>query len=237
MPFQDENVASGLPKDSATQVGISDTDNNENIEKGVGLPWPSNPGASYLYYDCTIGTMLDSGMVVHNRLPQVNGAIDTLASTSLDAVDLQTMKTMGVNLKCNDQYQDIIQRMGHSRYWFRIWGQALRAGFRVPIPGIKYIGGVPAVPYDMNPQWAFNRIFPGGNYGGIVLWHAAWSLWYTTLVPPTSNTVPAADAGGHITGDTPLPDAIQVPYSLADDDAQSSQIGPIGFITRGGGRP
>ncbi len=231
MPFQDNNVASGLPRDSKFQIGINNTDNNKDIEKGIGLPWPTNPGASYVYYDCTIETILDSGVVVHNRLPQVNKTIDSLASTSLDAKDLEKIKDVGVNLKSHDQYQDILQRMGHSRYWFRIWGQALRVGYRVPIPGIVSIGGVAAVPYDKNPQWAFNRIFPGGNYAGVILWHAAWSLWYTTLTPPNSNVIPAADPYGHITGDTPVPDTLQVPYSQADAAAQPST--PIGFFIGG----
>ncbi len=228
MPFQDNNVASGISQDNQFQVGISNSDNNDNIEQGLGIPWPSNPEASYVYYDCTIGVMLDSGLVVHNRLPQVNKNHDTLASTDFDAADFKTNTVNGVNLKCNDQYRDILQRMGHSRYWFRIWGQALRVGYKVPIPAIKQIGGVAAVPYDKNVQWAFNRIFPGGNYGGIIMWHAAWSLWYTTLTPPKNNTIPAADPTAAIKATAPLPDLLQAPYSQADSEA--SQVAPIGFF-------
>ncbi len=177
--------------------------------------------------------MLDSGIVVHNRLPQVDRVPDSLSSTFLDASDLETIKDSGVNLKCNDQYQDIAQRMGHARYWFRIWGQALRVGYKVPIPGIKEIGGVPAIPFDENPQWAFNRIFPMGSYGGVILWHAAWSLWYTTLVPPKSQKIPAADPSAHITGDVRLPSAgIPAAYSQADSEAQPSNPIPTGTTTR-----
>jgi hypothetical protein len=94
----------------------------------------------------------------------------------------------------------------------------MRVGNQVLIPGIKTIGGVPAVPYDRNPQWAYNRIAPGGNYSGVVLWYAQWSLWYTTAVPPVSNVIPAVDAVGHVNAQTPAPVGMQSPYTQADDD-------------------
>lgn len=225
MPFKDNNVARGLPKNGNFQVGRSNIDSGKVIENGLLLPWPSNPQTSWVYYDCTISVMLDSGIVVHNRLPQVNRTPDTLASCGLDAAQMDRITQDGVNLKCNDQYADIVQRMGHSRYWFRIWGQALRVGYRVPIPGITTIGGVAAIPYDRNPQWAYNRIAPGGNYGGIILWHAEWSLWYTTAVPPRSQYIPANDPGAHINGNVALPRGIQAPFSRPDDNAETSGAG------------
>jgi hypothetical protein len=223
MPFKDTNAALGLPSGAQFQAGLSDVDSvTPVLEQVVDIPWASDQSASWVYFDCTVGVMLDSGIAVHNRLPQVNRAPDTLAFAALDDPNFDTVSTGGVNLRCVDQYQDIVQRMGHARYWFRIWGQALRVGFQVPIPGIKTIGNVPAIPYDKNPQWAFNRIFPGGNYGGVILWHAAWSLWYTTAVPPTSQTVPAADPSAHISGTVLPPDAMQAPYSTPDDDSVST---------------
>ncbi len=226
MSFVDENVASGLAKTDKFQVGLADVDPGSVNEQGVLLPVPSDPAGSYMYYDCTITSMLDSGIVVHNRLPQVNRSqFDTLAASNLDDPNLDQITNIGVNLRCHDQYQDIVQRMGHARYWFRIWGQALRIGYQVPIPGIKSIGGVAAIPYDKNPQWAYNRIFPGGNYSGLILWHASWSLWYTTAAPPTSNVIPAADPAAHITGSVPPPTGIQSPYSQPDDDAVVSPPG------------
>jgi hypothetical protein len=232
MPFINENVVNKLKINDPFQVGRSDVDSGTSLEKGVVLPWTSDQKSSYVYFDCTIGVMLDSGIVVHRRLPQVNNVPDTLASTlsGLDDPNLDTIAGPGVNLKCKDQYADIVQRMGHARYWFRIWGQALRFGYKVPIPGIKMIGGVPAIPYDRNPQFAFNRIAPGGNFGGVPLWHAQWSLWYTTSVPPTSNDIPAADPSVHITGDTPIPAAVQVPYTAPDSNAASSA--PTGTTTQ-----
>lgn len=223
MPFINENVNAKIAKNSKFQVGSSDVDSGVTLEDGVSLPILSDPSASWAYFDCAIGCMLDSGIVVHNRLPQVNNAPDTLASTlqGLDDPNLDTLVGPGVNLKCQDQYQDIVQRMGHARYWFRIWGQALRFGHRIPIPGIKTIGGVPAIPYDRNPQWAFCRIAPGANYGGVILWHAAWSLWYTTAVPPRSSEIPEADPSAHISSDMTVPKSVQAPLTQKDDSAMT----------------
>ncbi len=228
MAFTNSNKVLGIPPNSAFQQGRADVDNNQDIENGFVIPWMSDPACSYLYYDCVIGVMLDSGIVVHNRLPQVNRTPDTLGSVLFDDPTMDQVLDKGVNLKSNDQYQDIVQRMGHSRYWFRIWGQALRIGYQVPIPLLKTIGGVAAIPYDKNPQWGYNAICPGANYGGIILWRAQWSLWYTTAVPPTSNTIPAVDPSAHITGNTPLPQGIQSPYSEADDNAQNNAPGKVG---------
>ena len=222
MPFQNENVAVKLPVNAKFQVGRSNTDTNTVLENDITIPVMSNPQATWVYFDCTIGVMLDSGIVVHNRLPQVDNTPDTLAATLLGLDDPNLDKLTpngGVNLRCMDQYTDIVQRMGHARYWFRIWGQALRLRYQVPIPGIKTIGGVPAIPYDRNPQWAFNRIAPGGNYGGTILWHAQWSLWYTTAVPPRNNEIPAADPSAHIRGDARQPLSMQVPFSAPDSNA------------------
>lgn len=221
MPFENNNTTYGIPPASKFQVGVSDVDSSSigSIEKGFLLPYPSEPALSWVYYDCTVMAMLDSGIAIHNRLPQINNTPDTLASCDYADPKFADLSANGVNLKCKDQYTDIVQRMGHSRYWFRLYGQALRIGFQVPIPSIKTIGGVPAIPYDKNPQWAFNRIAPGGNYGGIILWHAAWSLWYTTAVPPRSDEIPAVEPSVQIDGSTPLPKGIQTPYSQPDDDA------------------
>ena len=224
MVFKNTNTVFNLPKNGAFQVGKSDTDTGKVIEQGVLLPWPSDPSASWLYFDCAIGSMLDSGIVVHNRLPQVNRGFDTLAQCSLDDPNLDKITGPGVNLKCKDQYQDIVQRMGHARYWFRIWGQAMRVGLQVQIPGIKTIGGVPAIPYDKNPQWGYNGIAPGGNYSGVILWYAQWSLWYTTAIPPNSNVVPAANPAAHISSAAPLPTGMQAPFSQPDDNAESQAI-------------
>ena len=239
MAFLNNNIASGVSAEDNFQVGVSNTDFDRpgTIEQGFLLPWPADPSASWVYYDCTISVMMDSGIVVHNRLPQIDNVPDTLASCILDDTNLAKLSGGGINLKSYDSYEDIVQRMAHSRYWFRIQGQALRVGLQVPIPTIKTIGGVPAIPYDNTPQWAFNRIAPGGNYGGIILWHAAWSLWYTTAKPPTNNKIPVADPAAHIDGNIKNPEGIQVPHSRPDSNAVASGPAAIrkpqqGFFVR-----
>jgi hypothetical protein len=219
LAFKNENAQVGLPVDSEQQIGRSNYDPDQNIEDRVLLPSPSTVEGSYVYYECNVGAMLDSGIVVHNRLPQVDRTPDTLSSVSLDDPNIGQATEVGVNLRCMDQYRDIVQRMGHARYWFRLWGQAMRVGRQVPIPSIKTIGGVLAIPYDLNPQWAYNRIAPSGNYSGVILWHAVWSLWYTTIVPPTNNTIPAVDLAAGIDGNARVPDGIQAPYSQPDSNA------------------
>jgi len=221
LPFVETNRALGLPP--SFRFGRLDIDDDRMVEQRILVPWPKDPAASYLYYECNIDVVLDSGIVVHNRLPQYNDIlVDTLAYVPLDDRNIDKITDGGVNLKSHDQYRDIIQRMGHARYWFHLWGRAMRAGYRVPIPGIRTIGGVVAIPHDANPQRARNSIAPGGSYGGVILWYAQWSLWYTTAVPPYKNEIPEADVAAHIVGSAPLPDAMQAPYSQADDNSRRS---------------
>lgn len=222
MPFIDENVLNRLPKNDAFQVGRSNSDsNNDAFERGAQLPWASGAAASWVYFECAVGAALDSGVVVHNHLPQVDREFDTLGAIAYDDPALDVFKGTGVNLRCQDQYNDVVQRMGHARYWFRLWGRALRIGYRVPIPRLVTVGGAKAIPYDKNPQWAFNRIAPGGNFGGVILWHAVWSLWYTTATPPTGQEVRDTSPAAHISSDVPPAKAVQPPYSQPDDDAQT----------------
>lgn len=204
---------------------LFNVDDDRELERGVGLPWASDPAASYMYYDCTVMVMLDSGIVVHNRLPQVDKKADTLGAVDFDSKQMDQVVNAGVNLRSKDDYEDIKQRMAHSRYWFNLRGSAIRVGYRVPIPSIKMIGGQEAIPHDKNPQWAFNRIAPGGNFGGVIMWYAEWSLWYTTLKPPISDYIPASDPSAHIRGDAIPPKLMQAPYSGADDNAQVAGVG------------
>lgn len=229
MAFQDANKESGIPADAPFRVGVSNVDQAGAVEKGFTLPWASDPLASWVYYDCSIRVVLDSGIVVHTPLPQSDPDSDTLASAVLTDPAMDTIVDLGVNLRSRDTYRDIKQRMAHSRYWFNLVGQALRIGYQIPIPSIRSVGGVPVVPHDSNPQRAHNRPVPGANFGGVVLWHAQWSLWYTTLVPPTTSTIPVADPSAHVPDFVPPAD-IQAPYSLGDENAQQAK--PPGIITR-----
>lgn len=219
MPFKDANESLGIPENDPFKVGRANVDDGKLLERNLRLPAPSDAVATWLYYDCSVGVVLDSGIVVHSRLPQVNNAADSLSPLPLDDPSLDVYAGLGTNLKCRDQYQDVVQRMGHARYWFRLWGAALRVGYQVPIPSLKTVGGVPAIPYDKNPQWAVNSIVPTGNFSGVVLWRAQWSLWYTTAVPPVNSTVPTADPSAHISGVPSVPEGIQAPFSQPDSNA------------------
>ncbi len=215
--FVNENVNIGLPKDSRYQVGISNEDvGNIAVEAGVALATPVER-ANWMYYDIALGCLLDSGIVVHRRLPQVNNVADTLASCDIADPNIDLLTGRGVNLISNDIYTDVVQRMAHSQYWFRLWGQAMRVGEQIPIPQLKKVAGEIAIPHDKNVQWAYNKIV--GNYSGQQLWYAEWSLWYTLATAPKANQMPPQNLAQHIDGTPRKPD-MQAPFSAPDDDAQ-----------------
>lgn len=226
MAIRDNNAVFGIPPNAPFQVGVTNVDQSAPpIEEGIGLPIAVGDSASWLYYECHVECHLDSGLVVHNVLPQYNRRngntfpYDSLASANLADPYLDTTEG-GVNITSGDQYTDVIQYMGHARYWFRLWGRAMRFGQQIPIPGLISIGGALAIPHDKNPQWAHNSIVPGGNFSGTIMWRAEWDLWYTTAAPPNNNYIPATDPAAHISNLVPPSDStIQAPYSQPDDDA------------------
>lgn len=220
MPFVNENIDAGLAKDAAYQVGISNVyPPGTPIEAGVKIPTPLDR-ANWVHYDIALECMLDSGIVVHRRLPQVDQTPDTLASCDIADSNADMLKGLGVNLKSNDTFQDVVQRMAHSQYFFRLYGRAARLGEQIPIPSLKYIAGVAAVPYDTNKQFAYNKIV--GNYGGQVLWQAEWSLWYTLASAPKTQQAPPQNLSQHIDA-TPRPEGMQAPLSIPDDNSVSSR--------------
>lgn len=219
--FQNENVTQGLPKTSRFQAGVSNFDpGGVPPEQNVFLPGNPLDTASWVYYDICLASVLDPGIVTHRHLPQVDADPDTLASCIITDPNIDKITGRGVNLISNDQYEDVVQRMAHSVYWFRLFGQALRIGEQVPIPGLKTVAGVKAVPHDANPQNAWNKIV--GNYSGLPLWHAYWSLWYTLASPPKKQQVPPPNLAQHISGDVKLPEGMQAPFSVPDGAAQST---------------
>lgn len=217
--INDENQTQGLPTNSKFKAGISNFDPpGTPIEQGAFLLGSQEASASWVYYDIALVNVLDSGIVVHRHLPQKDTKKDTLASCFIEDPSIDKISGRGVNIISNDKFNDTVQRMAHGVYWFRLYGQAMRIGLQVPIPGIKTVGGVTAVPHDANPQNAWNKII--GNYSGLPLWHAYWSLWYTVSEPPTEQQVPPSNLAQHIAGDVVLPDGMQAPFSVPDDLAQ-----------------
>lgn len=215
------------------RTGRVNQDDTRPVESGILLPWLQESSAGYLYYDCTVAVVLDSGIVIHNRLPQVDRIPDTLSSVDITDSRIAEITDLETNLNSRDDYEDIVQRMAHSRYWFRLFGRAMRIGYKVPIPGIRVIGGQKAIPHDKNPQLAFNTPVSGGNYGGVPLWMAGWSLWYTTARPPFKQDIHQIDLAGGVNGIVPLPrEGIQSPYSAPDDNAvRSIPPSQAGFTT------
>ena len=232
MPFNiflNENVAHGLPANAQYQAGISNIDpQGTPPENGITLPVLSDPSASYDYFENHLEYVLDSGVVTHRYLPQFNGVAnpDTLSSYDVFASQPSTIDG-GVNLVSNDDYEDIVQQMAHSRYWIHMYGQGVRIGRQIPIPGlVGTIGGVKATPDDERPQTAFNKIV--GNYSGQVVFYARWSLWYTLTEPPNASQsnsgmgpVPP-NLAAHAGQDDNADNGVQVPFSEPDDEAINS---------------
>ena len=222
--FKNENIAAGIPPNGNVQAGVSNLDSSGfTAEQNLTAPIAADPGASWVYYDCQIEYFLDSGIVVHRRLPQSAPSFpDTLASVGLGQNDADQATALGVNLQSGDSFQDVVQQMGHSVYRIRLYGQALRAGYQIPIPSLVSIGDLVPTPDDEIPQQAFNKII--GNYSGVSLWQARWSLWYTLVVPPSVPVAPTApNLATRIDDSVPVPtNGIQLPWSQPDDNAQTS---------------
>jgi hypothetical protein len=214
--FQDENKTRVWPAGSPLLAGRNNLDPGGPIEKGFGLPWTVDPRLTWLDYNCWIECYLDSGLAVHRPLPQSDDPVDTLASQSVSPVDADapSAKT-GLVLQSKAHFRDVVQRMAASRYRFGLKGYALRAGYQIPVPGLKTVGGVPAVLEE--EAVAYNRIV--GNLSGIPLWYAAWTLWYTVVVPPTKEQAPPPNFAMAISGDQKLPKFIQAPFSTGDSNS------------------
>lgn len=197
--------------------------NGPPVETGMRFLKPSGR-ANWVYYDVTLGCLLDSGMAVHRQLPRHETDWDTLASCDIADPSIDILTGRGVNLRSNDRFQDTVQRMAHSRYWFKLWGQAMRIGEQVPIPGLRSIAGSDAIPHDENPQWAYNKIV--GNYSGQVLWYAQWSLWYTLVEPPRKPQAPLQNLAQHTDGLSS--DYMQAPWSVPEVATPLQLQNPLG---------
>jgi hypothetical protein len=215
--FQNENKVHGLQPNAAYQVGISDLDTLGNApESGVNAGWLIDPDVSWLEYECWIECRLDSGVVTHRQLPQSVQSYDTLGQITVDD-PLMAVNKNGINLKSKGKFTGLVQRMANSVYRFNLKGRALRMGYQIPIPSLKSVAGVPAIPDDEDPQKAFCMLW--GNYSGVPVYLAQWSLWYTVSVPPTKPQDPPADLADHIAATDQLPQGIQVPVTVPDSQA------------------
>ncbi len=242
-----ENVAQGLSPTNTFQAGVTNVDTGRPTQRGILLPWVIDPSRSWLNYVCWIACKLDSGIVVHRQLPQTAQEADTLGSAAIetftasgsvppvnatfpapsfeDENPLNTLSDRGVNLKSRGNYTDTVQRMAHSVYRFCLQGWARRAGYQIPIPALVSVAGVQAIPDDEMPLEGFNVVI--GNNGGVPIYFARWSLWYTTAKPPTEAQPPPDNLAELIGAIDPayLPEGIQMPVSAPDQKSVPS--GPI----------
>lgn len=200
---------------------------NPNLfpEDELDLPWAINSQVSWLEYRCWVEVDLDAGMVLHKPLPQSNYPIDTISSVFFTDVgndpDYATSKD-GLNVSSASPAVDIIQRMSSSTYFFVLRGWALRAGYQIPIPGLRSVGGVPAVPYGR--QWGYNTII--SNFSGIPTWFATWEIHYVVPQSPRTNAkapVPPNPALV-IKPSATLPLAIALPRAFPDERATQQSI-------------
>ena len=216
--FINENIAKGLPKNAPFQAGRSDVDPGQILEKGLTLPWVINPRYSFEAYVMWLECYLDAGLVVHKSLPQVAQPFDTLASGQATDTNLDN-NILGVNLISQGSFTDTLQRMATSEYQFVLKGYATRAGYQIPVPGLKTIAGIPAYPGKL--QWSLGNPIVA-NYSGIPIFHNRWELWYVVTVPPKKAQLPLSNLGQHITASVVLPQGMQVPYSETDQNAVAS---------------
>jgi hypothetical protein len=229
--FLPENVAQGVIS-ANFEAGIDDVDNINVPEADVESPWLIDKDVSWLDGEWWTETTLDSGMVVHKLLPQSAQNADTLSSGDIDASGF-SIKTDGINFKSAGNFTDIVQRMATSTYRICLKGWARRAGYQVPIPGLRTRGGVLLVPDDDLPQKVVGPCIIANNYG-IPVWYARWELWYTLATPPVKAQIPPPNFAQHISATTDLLKGIQVPITAPD--AQSVRSGPdlTNPIRRGG---
>jgi hypothetical protein len=214
-PFLADDYQGALDDD------VPNKDNKDILpEKALPLPYLADPAASYLDYRCWVECVLDAGMVLHKSLPQKQASVDTLASDFIDNKLLDQNKKSGVNIKPAAQTVDTIQRMATSTYRFVLKGYGIRIGYQIPIPGLKSVGGMTAVP--QGEQRAYNAL-AGYALGGIPIWFARWEISYVLVGTPTGTTAPIPpNLGAHIYPNTPLPQTVALPQTPIDMSAVAS---------------
>jgi hypothetical protein len=178
------------------------------------LSWLKHPEATYINYGCRIECLLDPGTALHKPLPQSAQPYDTLGTYDVAAVDTDLIVT-GENLRSAGSYRDVVQRMATSTYRFLLTGFGVRVGFPIPVPSLKTVAGVPAIPAN---QWVQgNQVI--GNLCGIPVFNNAWRLWYYVTAPPARAQVPPPNLADRIAADVTLPDVLSVPVAPNDYNA------------------
>lgn len=216
--FQDNNKALGAAAgtNNNQQIGVNNIDGNAHPEDALKFPVLVDPISSWIAYRCWIECHLDAGIALHKPLPQSAQPIDTLASAFIDDADLDK-NIKDVNYISKGSYTDIEQRMATSTYTFKLRGCALRVGNRIPVPALKSIAGVPAIPAEVQK---IKGPLVLSNFSGIPVYYTEWELWYYVTVPPQKAQTPPPNLAEHIRGDAKSPvGGIAVPQSPPDWNA------------------
>jgi hypothetical protein len=217
----------------AQNDGVQQPQDLTNVfpEDGLNLPWVIDKDSSYLDYRCWLEVSLDAGMALHKPLPQSAAEVDTLATAYfLDQGFDTAAPASGVNISSFSQATDVIQRMATSTYTFILRGWGMRAGYQIPIPGLRSVGGVAAVPGEI--QRGYN--VPVGNLGGIPVWFATWELHYILPQAPRASPGLGNQAGSlaapvppnpalHLRPDAKLPLSVRLPWTTVDSLDKSQQ--------------
>ncbi len=179
-----------------------------------------SPEASFIAYQNDIEVLLDPGMVLHKPLPQQAYEVDSLTTPPRAQVigpyDYNAESFPGgINIQSHNQTQrDVVQRMATSTYRFCLHGFGMRAGYRVPIPGLFSVNGV--TPTPDKGSWARETV--RANAAGIPIYSAVWKLNYIVAIPPSGTQLlpPPPNLAAHIRGDAILPQNIFPPISVPE---------------------
>jgi hypothetical protein len=176
-------------------------------------------------FDGTSGKQVITGLIpVVATQGGVTKGITNVAVTGFAKQQPIDTSTVGANGVSAGKFTDFVQRMATSRYRFALKGHALRFGYKIPIPGLVTVCGVPAIP-DW-PQRVISDSEVTGNFSGVPLFFAQWELWYFINVPPKSTQLPPPNIAEHIRADAELPSGMQVPYSQPDSNSKQSGSPP-----------
>lgn len=222
-PLIQENTAQGISGGATNpfQIGVNDVDAGTIMEANLEIPWVRSPEESWLDYSCWLESRLDPGIAVHLPMPQSAQDWDQFGTDTPNSLGMAARSHGGPNLVSSGKFEGTVQRMAVSRYRFILKGAGVRAGYQPSIPKLLKVGGVDAVP-DGEQVVDGPRII--GNYGGVPVYFASWTIPYTVAIPTISNETPPTNLAQRIGAVAPsnLPTGIQTPFSAPDSNSQTS---------------
>jgi hypothetical protein len=163
-----------------------------------------DPSASWLYYANRLELVMKGNVVRHRPLGARGGNTDPGPdATGGSTTDLGSAQG---NLASTIQnvIPDTFQRPGSAAYKVRMIGRAMRVGFRIPVPQLVSVGGVPVeLAYDVSSEEVL------GSAGGIPIFGSRWRREYLLATAPA----------GQI-------DSLSNPVTKTDSTAQNAVLRP-----------